>query len=125
MPIYEYRCRKCGRRYSVLTLRISETPSPQCDKCGSSAADRLMSRFATTKSEEARMESLADPSALGGLDENDPKSVARWMRKMGKEMGEDMGEDFDQIAEEAAQEAASGNAGGEDDMGHSSSADDL
>jgi len=101
MPIYEYRCRKCGKRFSVLTLRISETPSPQCDKCGSRAADRLMSRFATPKSEEARMESLADPSKLEGLDENDPKSVSRWMRKMGKEMGDELGgEDFDEMMDE-------------------------
>ena len=24
MPIYEYRCRKCQKRFSVLTLRVSE-----------------------------------------------------------------------------------------------------
>ena len=102
MPIYEYRCRKCGRRFSVLTLRVPERPSPQCDKCGSGAADRLMSRFATPKSDEARMDALADPSALGNVDESDPKSVARWMRKMGKEMGEDLGgEDFDAMMDEA------------------------
>ena len=101
MPIYEYRCRKCGKRFSVLTLRVSETPIAQCGKCGSRAAVRLMSRFAMPKSEEARMESLADPSNLGGLDENDPKSVSRWMRKMGKEMGEEMGgEEFDQMVDE-------------------------
>jgi len=110
MPIYEYRCRKCGRRFSVLTLRVSEKPAPECDKCGSRAADRLLSRFAMPKSEEARMESLADPSALAGIDEKDPKSVARWMRKMGKEMGEDgAGEDFDQMMEDV--EAGEGGDG--------------
>jgi len=101
MPIYEYRCKKCGKRFSVLTLRVSEKPAPQCAKCGSRTAERLLSRFAMPKSEEARMDALGDPSALGGLDENDPKSVARWMRKMGKEMGEDVaGEDFDQMVED-------------------------
>jgi len=67
------------------------------------------------------MESLADPSKLSGLDENDPKSVARWMKKMGKEMGEDAGEDFDQSIDEAMEEAESegdgregSSAGGED-----------
>lgn len=114
MPIYEYRCRKCGRRYSVLTLRVSEAPNPQCDKCGSTAADRLMSRFAMPKSDEARMDALADPSALGGIDESDPKSVARWMRKMGKEMGEDVGgEDFDAMMDEA--EGGDSDVGGDDE----------
>jgi len=60
-----------------------------------------MSRFAMVKSEEARLDALADPSALSGVDENDPKSMARWMRKMGKEMGEDFsGEEFDQMVDE-------------------------
>lgn len=114
MPIYEYRCRKCGRRYSVLTLRVSETPNPQCDRCGSAAADRLMSRFAMPKSDEARMDAMADPSALGSVDESDPKSVARWMRKMGKEMGEDMGgEDFDAMMDGV--ESGEPDAGGDDE----------
>ena len=112
MPIYEYRCRKCGKRFSVLTLRISETPKPECTKCGSTAAQRLLSRFAMPKSEEARLESLADPSKLAGVDEKDPKSLARWMRKMGSEMGDELGgEDFDQ----AMDQMEAGEGGGEDD----------
>ncbi len=43
------------------------------------------------------MESLADPSSLSGLDENDPKSVARWMRRMSGEMGEDLGDEFHEV----------------------------
>jgi putative FmdB family regulatory protein len=112
MPIYEFRCRKCGKRFTVLTLRVSEKAVPHCDKCGSTSADRLMSRFAMPKSEEARLESMADPSALGDLDESDPKSVARWMRKMGKEMGDEAGgEDFDQMVDEI--ETGGGDESGE------------
>jgi hypothetical protein len=66
--------------------------------------DRLLSRFAAPKSEEARLESLADPSSLGGLDENDPHSVARFMKKMGEEMGEDVG-DVDAMMEEGGEES--------------------
>ena len=58
-----------------------------------------MSRFAAPKSEEARMEALADPSKLADLDENDPRSMARFMKKMGKEMGEDLGGDLDEALE--------------------------
>lgn len=101
MPIYEYRCQQCGKKVSVLTLRVSEEVNPECDRCGSKRLQRLMSRFAMVKSDEARLESLADPGNLTGLDENDPKSMARWMRKMGKELGEDFaGEDFDQMIDE-------------------------
>jgi hypothetical protein len=65
-----------------------------CKHCGSSKVERLMSRFAAPKSEEARLEALADPSNLGDLDENDPRSMERFMRKMGQEMGEDLGDEF-------------------------------
>ena len=54
-----------------------------------------MSRFATVKCEDARLDSLADPSTLGDLDENDPASVARFMKNMGDEFGDDLGDDFD------------------------------
>ncbi|MGE0681189.1 MAG: zinc ribbon domain-containing protein [Candidatus Binatia bacterium] len=101
MPIYEYRCNKCKKKVSVLTLRISEAVNAECDRCGSADLSRLMSRFATVKSEEARLDAMADPSNLSGLDENDPKSMARWMRKMGKEMGEEFsGDEFDQMVDE-------------------------
>ncbi len=123
MPIYEYRCLKCRRKMSFLVLSPS-TFEPQCKYCHSGELEQLFSRFAMPKSEEKRLESLADPSTFAGLDENDPGSVARWMKKMGKEMGEDLGGDIDQLAEEAAQEAAGGApAGGEE--GPPTASDDL
>ena len=72
---------------------------------------RLMSRFSAVMSEDTRLERLADPGHFGDLDENDPKSVARWMKKMGGELGEDMGGDVDQIIEEAMEEEAQGGTG--------------
>ncbi len=89
MPIYEYLCRECHRRSSILTLSSSHLDSVSCRHCGGSEMDRLLSRFASPKSEEARLESLMDPTNVGNLDENDPKSVARLMKKMSEEMGED------------------------------------
>src|SRR5436190_5348186 len=110
MPIYEYRCGACKRKVTVLTLRASETVDPVCDGCGSRDLTRLMSRFAMLRSEDSRLDDLADPSSLDGLDEKDPKSMARWMRKMGKEMGEDVGDDFDEMVDDLE-------AGGDSDAG--------
>jgi putative FmdB family regulatory protein len=122
MPIYEYQCRNCKRKMSFLVLSPSSF-QPKCKFCKSEALEQLFSRFASPKSEESRLESLADPSSLAGLDDNDPSSVARWMKKMGKELGEDFGgEDIDQLAEEAAQEA---DGGGNAETDASSSLDDL
>jgi putative FmdB family regulatory protein len=110
VPIYEYHCEDCRRRVSVLVRSISNPGTPTCPRCGGHRLERLMSRFARVRSEESRLDALADPSSFGDLDENDPASVARWAKKMGKEMGEDMGEDFDQMVEEAMEEEASGKA---------------
>ena len=119
MPIYEYRCGACKRKVTVLTLRASETVDPVCDRCGSRDLTRLMSRFAMVRSEESRLDDLADPSSLSGLDENDPKSMARWMRKMGKELGEDAGDDFDEMVDEleTGGDAEDDDGGGESDGG--------
>ena len=126
MPIYEYTCLKCRRKMSFLVMSPSSF-HPSCKFCSSSELEQNYSRFATPKSEDQRLESLADPSSLTGLDENDPGSVARWMKKMGKEMGEDFGEDIDQMADAAAQEAAGGGEGkaAEDSDSAGSSSDDL
>ena len=43
------------------------------------------------------MESLSDPSNFGDVDENDPRSIGKFMRRMGNEMGEDMGPEFDEV----------------------------
>ena len=72
----------------------------RCNHCGGNELVKLVSRFATPKSEEARLDRLSDPTSFAGVDENDPKSVAQWMKKMGREMGEDIGEDFDQAIED-------------------------
>ncbi|MFQ6016047.1 MAG: zinc ribbon domain-containing protein [Anaerolineae bacterium] len=99
MPIYEYRCNNCRRKVSVLLRRYSDPVTPRCSACGSENLTRLISRVSVVKSEESRLESLADPSTLGDLDENDPRSIARWMRRMSGELGEDLGDEFNEMVD--------------------------
>jgi len=115
MPIYEYRCKDCGKKSTFLTLSVKSALEPKCKKCGSTKMEKIVSRVAIFRSEESRLESLADPSKLAGLDENDPKSVARFMKKMGKEMGEDLDEGFDQSIEEAMEEGEKREKGGSEE----------
>jgi hypothetical protein len=49
------------------------------------------------RSEESRLESLADPGNFAGLDEEDPRSLGRFMRQMSQEMGEDLGPEFNEV----------------------------
>jgi hypothetical protein len=73
--------------------------------------DRLLSRFAAPKSEEARLESLTDPDNLGEFDENDPHSTARFMKKMGDAMGEDAGDGMEAMMEQAGESEEMGENG--------------
>jgi putative FmdB family regulatory protein len=98
MPIYEYRCHDCRRRVSLFYRSYAAIEDePTCPRCGGTRLSRLISRVAVVRSEDSRLDDLADPSMLGDLDENDPKSMARWMRKMSAEAGEDMPEEFDEV----------------------------
>jgi len=118
MPIYEYRCEDCGKVSSYIVMNMRESFRPKCKRCAGIKMTRLISRVARVRSEESRLDSLADPSKLGGIDENDPASMARWMKRMGKEMGEDLGEDFDSMVDEAMEEeskAKGESAGGKGD----------
>jgi putative FmdB family regulatory protein len=103
MPIYEYRCEACGSPSTFLVLK-QEGFRAVCKQCGGERLTRLISRVAFLRSDEERMERLADPSRLGDIDEQDPRSMARWMKRMGKELGEDMGGDLDQMVDEAMAE---------------------
>jgi putative FmdB family regulatory protein len=110
MPIYEYICRECKRKSEIITFRVSEIVTPSCRHCGSAQMDRAVSRVRVRMSEETRLDRLSDPSRLGGIDGDDPKSMARWMKNMGKEMGEDFDGDVDQIVDEAMDEEYAGGA---------------
>jgi putative FmdB family regulatory protein len=49
VPIYEYRCAKCGKRSSALLPRW-DAPDPPCRHCGSQRVERRVSTFATVRS---------------------------------------------------------------------------
>ncbi|MCC6444530.1 MAG: zinc ribbon domain-containing protein [Armatimonadetes bacterium] len=99
MPIFEYRCNDCGRRFSALVGVVADAIPPACPKCRSENLTRLMSRFAYVRSEEAMLDSLADRAEMA--DPEDKDSVRKMVRDMGAAMGEDLGDDFDDYMEAA------------------------
>lgn len=107
MPIYEYVCLRCGKKTEVITFRVSEEIHARCRHCDAEELKRIPSRVRVRLSEETRLERLADPSRFGALDENDPKSMAKFMKAMTHEMGDDFDEDVDALMEEAMEEEAS------------------
>jgi putative FmdB family regulatory protein len=127
MPVYEYRCESCGRYHQQLVLVLSTYQVPPCPRCGKETLRKLVSRFAVKRSEESRLDDLADPSSFADLDENDPRSVARWARKMGDSLGEDLGPEFDEMVDrmEAGEMPDEEMAGMGGDLGGDSGFDDA
>lgn len=99
MPIYEYTCSDCKRRVSLLWRSFADAQSREavCPRCGGSSLTRLISKVAVVRSEDSRLDSLADPGSMPDIDENDPKSLARFMRQMANETGEELGPEFDEV----------------------------
>jgi putative FmdB family regulatory protein len=94
MPIYEYRCADCARKVSVFFRSFSAVADPVCPRCGGTQLTRLMSRVVVHRGASATSgDDLGEGGGdfdhlLDGVDENDPRSVARAMRRMSDEMGE-------------------------------------
>jgi putative FmdB family regulatory protein len=101
MPIYEYRCQACSKRSSVFVRSMSTAVKAKCEHCGSGKMNRLMSRVVVPRSRSSLGD--FDESMLADVDENDPRSMARFARRMRDEMGEDMGPEFDDVIEQMEQ----------------------
>jgi len=129
VPIYEFYCADCHAVFNFLARKPHTKKRPKCPRCGRPNLDRKVSRFAISKGrsepgegddlpadfDEAKMERVMAEMAREseGMDEDDPRQMARMMRKLheatGMSLGEGMeeairrmeaGEDPDKIEEE-------------------------
>jgi len=98
VPIYEFYCDSCHVVFSFFSRRVDTEKRPACPRCGRPKLQRQVSRFATQgKSgadsvdgdlpgdlDETKMESLMESMTreAEGLDENNPRQMARMMRKL-------------------------------------------
>jgi putative FmdB family regulatory protein len=105
MPIYEYICSNCKRKFKKLVGVVANSSPLQCPACQSANVDRQISRFARVRSEDDALDSLADEVENMG-DSEDPKAMRRMMRDMSSAMGEDMDDDIEQMMEEEATDEA-------------------
>jgi putative FmdB family regulatory protein len=99
MPLYEYRCLKCKKRFEVfMTYAEYGKKTVVCKYCGSDQVTRKIGRIRITKSDDSRLEDFSDPSSLEGL-EDDPKALGKMMRRMSGELGEEMPPEFDEVVD--------------------------
>lgn len=90
MPIYEYRCHGCMKKFSVLVLSVSRT-TLKCPDCGGNDLERLISTFAYHRSINEIHEESGEPTLIPRADfYKDPRNVGRWTEKRFRELGLDI-----------------------------------
>jgi len=100
MPIYEYRCDKCGRKVEVFARDHTKVSSPTCGHCGSDEMSRVFSKFAVRRSRNDKGvydDILSDRKLTDGLMRNDPRALAEWSRKMSRAADEDATPETDEL----------------------------
>ncbi|MFV1957503.1 MAG: zinc ribbon domain-containing protein [bacterium] len=58
MPIYEFRCRKCGHKFETLASMNEDGSGLKCPECGKPKPEKLLSIFSSTGTDS--------PAAGGG-----------------------------------------------------------
>jgi putative FmdB family regulatory protein len=99
MPLYEYTCQTCRKRFTVLVGMTAQSDTNICPHCGHDQATKRVTRFARGKSDGELIDSLSDPDTMGDLD--DPSTMRRWAKEASKTVGEDLGSDFDEYIDAA------------------------
>lgn len=110
MPVYEFYCIDCHTIYNFLSRTVNTDKRPDCPRCGRRELERKVSLFAFSKGrkeepaaglpdmDESRLErammSLA--GEMEGMDENDPKQMARLMRRLKEATGLNLGDGMEE-----------------------------
>ncbi len=99
MPHYDFKCKECQHHFTVfMSYQEYDNAAITCPECSSEDIRRVIKPIRVARSDESRLESLADPAALAGL-EDDPKALGSMMRRMSSELGEDLGPEFDEVVD--------------------------
>lgn len=98
MPVFEFRCKGCGRKYSALVGMTAEPDDLSCPTCGSHEAEKLVSRFRRGRSEDERIDEVADRLELSGEPESSTEMRAM-VREVGKAMDEDLSDEMEEMFE--------------------------
>jgi putative FmdB family regulatory protein len=99
MPIYEFVCAQCKRKFRKLVGVVAQSSALACPRCQSTDLNRQMSRFSRVRNEDDTLDSLADEMESIG-DTDDPKTLRRMMKQVSGAMGEDLDDEFEQMMEE-------------------------
>lgn len=95
MPIYEYRCEDCQQVNSVLIYSWSESRERACTRCSGTNLNRLVSQFSMRRSWGESLNWAPSGETLRDVNEDDPRSIDRFMGRIKQEMGGQVTSDFE------------------------------
>lgn len=114
MPIYEFYCSACHALFSFFSARVDTEKRPGCPRCGAPGLERKPATFATLSHatgaqgegpdegapdealmDRAMAELASEMEAVGESD--DPKHMARMMRRFGEVSGLEMGSEMESM----------------------------
>lgn len=120
MPIYQYLCPHCNRIYDFLSRTVTPARDPVCPRCSSTNLTKQVSRFAVVRGgrsgeddgfgDDGGFGSVPDPlndphnaaemerlmADAEHLDDNNPRELGRFMRRMTELAGEPVGPEMDE-----------------------------
>ncbi len=101
MPLYEYICRACGRKSTILVRKKDEESGLSCRHCGEGGLRRVLSRFAVHKTEASRLKELDAGQPADDSYYRDDRNIGMRAKKRMQELGVDLGDSFNEKLEKA------------------------
>lgn len=101
MPIYEYMCLSCGKKFSAMILPPAKEADVTCRNCGGRQLKKLISRAVYHKSETDRLAEFDTRKPPKEDFYKDSRNIGLWAKKRAQELGADLGPQFDEVVEKA------------------------
>ena len=105
MPVYEFYCADCHTIFNFLARSASSARTPACPRCNRQGLEKQVSQFAISRNldeppagmpdiDEAKIEQamMALAGDIEKMDEDDPKAMVSFMRKLSTMTGMELGE---------------------------------
>jgi putative FmdB family regulatory protein len=98
MPIFEFRCNQCGKKFASLVGMTADSGELECPHCSGTSAEKLVSRVARYRTEDQRVDEMADRLENMGEPES-PTEAREMVREMGRAMDDDMADEMEEMYE--------------------------
>lgn len=101
MPIFEYKCKACQRKFSLLLLKARDLYEENCPYCQAPDIVRLPSCFCVQQSEGSRMANLNLSRPRDSEFYKDNRNIGLWAKKRMSQLGVKPSTQMEEVIERA------------------------